>query len=127
MFTVLIAEKQHIDAIKQDNQLYFDIESDTSIAEGTAEIKGANAEGSIFETYTFKIDGNTVSFSSTDEEFKNGKYTKEPIKTQYDTGSGYIYEIKVNDEIRQNIYQSSKMNKLLDAAQFRGGFYKIAL
>ena len=60
----------------EDGELVFDANVDGSFISGTADIEGNKAEGEIFDTYTFVLNGDALEFSSSDEEITGGTFTK---------------------------------------------------
>ena len=98
-----------------DDELNYDMVIDETFINGTADIDGNTAEGEIFETYTFVLDGDSLEFTTTAEEITNGTFTKVKDYTKEDyytdnigdasyleTGINGVYE---NNGITITVYQ----------------------
>lgn len=59
-----------------NEKLYYGVSLNSGSAFGSAEISGNKAEGKIFDTYTFTLEGTQIQFTTTDEDLKAGTFTK---------------------------------------------------
>ena len=67
-----------------DEEISFNAQIDGTYYQGTADIKGNIAEGEIFNTYTFKLNGVNLEFSSDDTDVKSGVFVKTKNYTKED-------------------------------------------
>ena len=99
-----------------NDELIYQLVIDDTYMDGTAYIDGNTAEDKIFDTYTFVLNGNTLEFTTDDEQFISGTFTKVKDYTKEDyytdnigdasyleTGINGVYE---NNGITITVYQT---------------------
>lgn len=111
--------------IYQDSneKLHYEVSLNSGSAFGSAKISGNKAEGKIFGTYTFVLDGTQIQFTTTDEDLKAGTFTK---KSEYSKENYYednfgdssylntnVNGVFQNDNTTIKIYQTEESKAMI--------------
>lgn len=93
-----------------DNKLSFSLDIDDYSSNGTAEINGNSAEGEIFDTYTFVLNGDSLEFTTTDPEANGGTFTKTKDYTKEDYYTDNIGNVNYLENGLNGVFESNDVS-----------------